>query len=136
MKELRSLSRGECETLLSSVPIGRLVFCEGALPAVRPVNFLFHDGDIIVRTTRHGAMSRLNGEVVAFEVDDLDARARMGWSVVAVGRVEPVTDIDEMVKLTDPRRRPWPLGERIRYLRVRVEILTGHKLAYAGARPA
>ncbi|WAL63288.1 pyridoxamine 5'-phosphate oxidase family protein [Amycolatopsis cynarae] len=136
MKELRSLSRAECETLLSSVPVGRLVFSEGALPAIRPVNFLYRGGEIIVRTTRHGAMSRLNGEVVAFEADDVDPEARMGWSVVAVGWVEPVTDIDEVVMLTDPRRRPWPLGERPHYLRIHVEILTGRQLALAGAQPA
>jgi nitroimidazol reductase NimA-like FMN-containing flavoprotein (pyridoxamine 5'-phosphate oxidase superfamily) len=134
MNELRPLSRSECVTLLASVPVGRLVFSEGALPAVRPVNFVVYQGDIIVRTSRHGAIARLNNEVVAFEVDEIDPETRTGWSVVAVGKSEPVTDIDDLVMLSDPVHRPWPSGDRGHFVRVRIELISGRRLAFRDGR--
>jgi nitroimidazol reductase NimA-like FMN-containing flavoprotein (pyridoxamine 5'-phosphate oxidase superfamily) len=134
MNELRPLSCSECETLLASAPVGRLVFSEGALPAVRPVNFVLHRGDIIVRTSRHGAIARLNNDVVAFEVDEIDPETRTGWSVVVVGKSEPVTDIDDLVMLCDPAHRPWPSDDRGHFLRIRVEIISGRRLALREGR--
>jgi uncharacterized protein len=134
MNELRPLSRSECETLLASAPVGRLVFTEGALPAVRPVNFVLYRGDVIVRTSRDGAIARLNNDVVAFEVDDIDPATRTGWSVVVVGKSEPVTDIDDLVVLSDPVHRPWPSGDRGHFLRVRAEIVSGRRIALREGR--
>lgn len=131
MNELRPLSARECLTLLRSTPVGRLVFTEDALPAVRPVNFVMDGGDIIVRTSRTGAISKLTSEVVAFEIDDIDLETHTGWSVVAIGKAEPVADIDELVQLTDPDRRPWAPGERSHVLRIRVELLSGRRLTPA-----
>ncbi|ANS32007.1 hypothetical protein R1CP_37005 (plasmid) [Rhodococcus opacus] len=47
------LTTGECLALLRSVPIGRLVYTENALPAVRPVTFAAPDGDIVIPTDRN-----------------------------------------------------------------------------------
>lgn len=44
----RNLSRAECEALLSSETIGRVVFTDQALPAVAPVRFTVDDGDLLV----------------------------------------------------------------------------------------
>jgi nitroimidazol reductase NimA-like FMN-containing flavoprotein (pyridoxamine 5'-phosphate oxidase superfamily) len=68
------LSRDECLSLLASMPVGRLVFTDRALPAIVPVNFVLSGGHIVLRT---GATSSLaaavRGSVVAFEVDCIDA---------------------------------------------------------------
>lgn len=40
----------ECRRLLRSVPTGRLVYTEDALPAVRPVTFAALDGDLVIPT--------------------------------------------------------------------------------------
>jgi nitroimidazol reductase NimA-like FMN-containing flavoprotein (pyridoxamine 5'-phosphate oxidase superfamily) len=122
--------------LLSSMSVGRLVFSEGALPAIRPVNFVLHGGDVVVRASRSGALGKLTEEVVAFEVDSIDPDTHTGWSVVVVGKAAPVTDIDELVALADPRHRPWAPGERTRFLRIQIEIITGRRLALANPQSA
>jgi RimJ/RimL family protein N-acetyltransferase len=65
------LSRGESMELLRSVPVGRIVFTDRALPAITPVNFAVLDNDdVVIRT---GVGSRLaaatNEAIVAFEAD-------------------------------------------------------------------
>lgn len=78
----------------AELDVGRLVFTEGALPAIRPVNYFVHEDDIIVRTSPAGTLSTLDNQVVAFEIDHIEPDSHTGWSVVAVGKVEHVTDID------------------------------------------
>lgn len=131
MTEIRPLTPRECVELLPSQPIGRLAFSENALPTIRPVDFFVHDGDIILRTTRSGSIGKLTKEVVAFEVDNIDPQTHTGWSVVVIGRVKPVTEIDELVALADPKRRPWPDGERAHFLRIPVELISGRMLRLA-----
>ena len=131
MNELRPMPWRECLTLLRSTPVGRLVFTEDALPAIRPVNFVVRGTDIIVRTSRGGTLSKIAGEVVAFEADEVDPHTHTGWSVVAVGKAEPVTDIDELADLADPAWRPWAPGDRSHFLRIQIELVNGRRLAPA-----
>lgn len=131
MNEMRPLTWRECLARLGSTPIGRLAFTENAMPAIRPVNYTMHGGDIVIRTSRDGTLGKITGEVVAFEVDDIDPTTHTGWSVVAVGKAEPITDIDELTRITDPAHRPWAPGERSRYLRIQIEIITGRRIAPA-----
>ncbi|HVV14767.1 pyridoxamine 5'-phosphate oxidase family protein [Amycolatopsis sp.] len=132
MTPLRPLTRSECLDLMKTAPVGRLVFSEGALPAIRPVNFVLHQGDVVLRAARSGAIGKLSDEVVAFEVDEIDPDTRTGWSVVAVGKIEPVTDVGEIVAMAGPAHRPWAPGERDRFLRIRVEIVNGRRLSLGG----
>ncbi|HVV29466.1 MAG TPA: pyridoxamine 5'-phosphate oxidase family protein [Mycobacteriales bacterium] len=137
MPEIRPLAPKECVELMATEAIGRLAFSEHALPTIRPVNFFLSAGDIILRTARTGALGRLTEEVVALEVDRIDRETHTGWSVVAIGKVHPVTDIDELVALADPGRRPWAPGERPRFLRIPIDIISGRllRLPAGGSRP-
>lgn len=120
MTEIRPLSARNCPGLLATQDVGRPAFSEHAMPAIRPVDFSLDDGDVVIRTGPDGSMGRLTGEVVAFEVDHIDSRSRTGWSVSVLREVQPVTGIDELVRLADPGRRPWPAGDRSRFLRIPV----------------
>ncbi len=72
---LEILSREECLDLLSSSPIGRIVFTDRALPAVQPVNFCLFEGNVVIRTMAGSKLAAAaRNAVVAFEVDDFDAR--------------------------------------------------------------
>jgi nitroimidazol reductase NimA-like FMN-containing flavoprotein (pyridoxamine 5'-phosphate oxidase superfamily) len=133
MSDPRALTPRECLELLPSRPVGRLAFSANAMPDIRPVNFFLHDGSIVIRTSRTGSLARLTGQVVAFEVDDFDAGTRTGWSVVVLGKVQPVTDIDELVTLAGPRHRPWPSGERSRFLRIPIDLVSGRLFELSGA---
>jgi nitroimidazol reductase NimA-like FMN-containing flavoprotein (pyridoxamine 5'-phosphate oxidase superfamily) len=90
-REAQDLAVGECLRLLRSVPVGRMVFTEGALPAVHPVDYVMCGVDVILRTGRGPKLdSALRGDVVAFEADDIDPDSRTGWSVLVVGHASVV----------------------------------------------
>ncbi|SDT06663.1 Pyridoxamine 5'-phosphate oxidase [Jiangella sp. DSM 45060] len=81
------LDRRTCYALLAGAPIGRLVFTEGALPAIEPVRFHLDGDDVIVGlgpATALPPVDRLG--VVAFQADGYDETGRTGWCVVTIGR--------------------------------------------------
>jgi nitroimidazol reductase NimA-like FMN-containing flavoprotein (pyridoxamine 5'-phosphate oxidase superfamily) len=85
--DLDRLDRQTCYTLLAGAPIGRLVFTQGALPAVEPVHFALDGHDVVIVAgpgSSLPAASRL--AVVAFEADEYDEVSRTGWCVVLIGR--------------------------------------------------
>lgn len=131
--EMEKLTETECLDLLRTQPIGRIVFTEHAMPAIRPVNFLLDSSDVIIRTAPDAWLRRLGGSIVAFEVDEIDVETRTGWSVVVLGKAEVVTDIDALVRWSEPSHRPWAPGKRDRYLRVRAAEITGRRLVLKAA---
>ncbi|MFD8413101.1 MULTISPECIES: pyridoxamine 5'-phosphate oxidase family protein [unclassified Streptomyces] len=140
-RRMRPLDRGEALSLLGTVPLGRVVFTRHALPAVRPVNHLLDGEDIVLRVHDGGALAALAapcdgaGVVVAYETDDIDARTRLGWSVVVTGYARPVTDPAQAAAYED-RLRPWVLGpEPCRVVRIRPDLVTGFRLEHAAAPP-
>lgn len=136
MSELSPLTTRECLELLASQHFGRLAYTDQALPTIRPVNFVLHNGDVVVRTSVSGSMSRLAGQIVAFEVDSVDPVTQTGWSVVVVGKVRPVADVDELVALADPMHRPWAPGERAYFFRISTELVSGRTLHNSRAKSA
>lgn len=133
---LEILDDAECLKLLPTVPLGRLVFTEGGLPAVRVVNFAL-DGDSIVFATSDGDKYRAaeRGDVVAFEVDDFDLERHLGWTVTAAGHLS-VIEPDEVEDLrhTLPLR-PWAPGGHQHLIRLGIEKLDGRRLVAWAQRP-
>ncbi len=66
--------------------------------------------------------------MLAFEVDQVDPETRSGWSVLIVGRASLIVNVDELVDLADPHRRPWAEGRRGHMIRVAGERITGRRL--------
>lgn len=130
---VHELTRDESLALLPSVPVGRVVFTDRALPAVVPVNFLVDHGRIVLRT---GATSSLaaavRGSVVAFEVDQIDPEARQGWSVVVTGRASEVRDTLELDRLRDLPLLPWVGGPVDHLITISIELVNGRRI---GGRP-
>src|SRR5689334_17889727 len=85
MDRLQPLTRHECLEMLSGRTLGRVAFTERALPAIRPVNYALVGHHIVLQTQADGLGRRLDGQVVAFEVDDIDSELGIGWSVVLTG---------------------------------------------------
>ncbi|EIE97987.1 pyridoxamine 5'-phosphate oxidase family protein [Saccharomonospora glauca] len=131
--EMRELSEVECLELLKTEPVGRLVFTEKALPAIRPVNYVLDGRDVIIRTSGDSWARRVADTVVAFEVDSIDHASHTGWSVVLLGTATVITDVNTLVRVTDFRNRPWAPGQRDRYLRIRAGQLTGRRLSFASS---
>lgn len=133
-RRLNQLSREQCLELLASAPMGRIVFTYQALPAIRPVNHIVDDGDIVIRSHRAAAITAVahrSGVVVAYEADEIDAERHLGWSVIVTGRaylVENAADVARYQKMIEP----WVAGEMDQVIRIHPEIVTGFELVPAG----
>lgn len=126
----RELDRQECLRLLAQVPIGRIVYTDGALPAVLPVNFsLDHDFSVLLRTAAASHLARaVDNAVVAFEADQFDLAARTGWSVIVTGRATLVTDPREYERLSTSGPRSWaPTPDGV-FIRIDPELISGRAL--------
>ena len=127
--ESRELSRAECLALLPTVPFGRLVFTEGALPAVIPVNFVLDSAGIVLRTAPTGSVARVaDGTIVALQADDVDPVRRSGWSVTVVGQARTVRDPVALARLEALPLLPWVAGDRSVYVVIDVGIVTGRRI--------
>jgi uncharacterized protein len=83
------LTREECLDRLRHCAVGRVAFTLDALPAVRPVNYTVSGHKILFRTAADGTLARAcDGNVVAFEVDEIPRDGGAGWSVVILGVAE------------------------------------------------
>jgi hypothetical protein len=131
------LSRSECLKLLSTSPVGRIVYTARGLPAVLPVNFLVEppgaDGeDVLVCSVRGGwLLSPVAYAVVALQADRVDRGMDGGWWVTVVGRAEPVLDTWEAAALRADPRWPRPLDESEGLLRLRPEVASGRRIVSA-----
>ncbi|MFI8260904.1 MULTISPECIES: pyridoxamine 5'-phosphate oxidase family protein [unclassified Streptomyces] len=132
-RRMRELDRAEALRLLSTVSLGRIVFTQHALPAVRPVNHLVEGEDIIVRIHGGGALASLaapaevSGVVVAYEADVIDPVTHLGWSVVVTGYARAVCDADEVDRYAH-LLRPWVAHRMTSALRIRPDLVTGFRL--------
>jgi nitroimidazol reductase NimA-like FMN-containing flavoprotein (pyridoxamine 5'-phosphate oxidase superfamily) len=126
----RELEWQECVRLLGKVPVGRVVYTRQALPAVLPVNFcLDHDTAVLLRTSASSELVRaIDGSVVAFEVDEVDAVTHSGWSVVVTGAAAAVTDPAEHARLLRSGPRPWVPAPHEVFVRIAPELVTGRAL--------
>jgi len=134
---LLRLSRGECLALMASVPVGRIVYTQRALPAVELVNFALDEGDIVIKTDGSGKLAAATrGAVVAFEADHLDLAAQSGWSVTAIGPSSEVTDPGELARLRAIGLSSWAPGTRDHFIRISPVMLNGRRLCTGGAQLA
>ena len=127
--EVERLSRDQCMRLLGSVPLGRIVYTRGALPAVELVNFTLDDGDITIKTDPSGKLAAATrGAVVAFEADSADFVMHAGWSVTVVGVSQAVTDNDEIRRLERLGLDPWAPGDRPYFVKIPPTIVNGRRI--------
>jgi uncharacterized protein len=126
---LEVLGRDECLRLLGTATLGRIGVTSGALPTVLPINFRFDGRQILFRT---GVGTKLDAAtqnaVVAFEVDEIDAIAHTGWSVVVRGVARELTDPDELVEAQRPPLARWAPGENHRVVSISPEIVSGRRI--------
>ncbi|WP_406863910.1 pyridoxamine 5'-phosphate oxidase family protein [Streptomyces sp. HUAS MG47] len=125
-----ALDADEALRLLAGVPLGRIVFTRQALPAVRPVHHLVDGGDVVVRTHEVAALTLQAGTagvVVAYEADEIDPEARLGWSVVVTGYCSPVTDREEAARYR-ALLRPWSDRQTDHVVRIHPDLVTGVRL--------
>ena len=134
---LEVIPRKECLLLLAGQKVGRLGFVVDGQPMVLPVNYAV-DGDIVVFRTGEGTMlAAAHGRKVAFEVDEVDADAGTGWSVVIQGVAEELPGngdwLDEHLRAkAGPTWIPAPTDH---YVRITPSIISGRRLRQGPPTP-
>ena len=127
---LEILSPEQCHDLLRRGTVGRVAVTVAALPAIFPVNYAVLD-DRIVLLTGEGTKLRaaLERAVVAFQIDHIDEVNASGWSVMAVGLAEEMTDPDEIREASLLGLHPFAAGERSHFVKIRPEFVSGRRIA-------
>jgi hypothetical protein len=105
---VRHAGRDEAIRLLGSVPHGRIVFTERALPAIAPACHVVDGEHVVVCAHPGAAVPQVAGQVVAYQTDHVGVDG-LEWSVVVIGMAEP--------------------GDLDRVVRIRPELVTGQVLA-------
>jgi nitroimidazol reductase NimA-like FMN-containing flavoprotein (pyridoxamine 5'-phosphate oxidase superfamily) len=130
MAAVRELSIEECRRLLTSGVFGRVALSTPAGPHIVPVNYSVVNDLIVFRTTPYSVLgSEGRNALMAFEVDHVDYEYGTGWSVVARGRGDVITDSRELDVITSSwSPRPFASGQRNVYFGLRWAELTGRRL--------
>jgi nitroimidazol reductase NimA-like FMN-containing flavoprotein (pyridoxamine 5'-phosphate oxidase superfamily) len=130
-RQTLELTGDESWQLLASVSLGRIVFTQRAMPAIRPVNHLVDDETIIIRSHLGAAIvaraSAEEGTVVCYEADDLDPVRHTGWSVIATGVARLVRDPAAVARY-EQLLEPWVAGQMDYVIAIKPQIITGIRL--------
>ena len=130
---VHELDDDECRALLAATEVGRVGFVIDGQPFVVPVNYVFEDGSVIVRTGFGTLLTGASLAPVAFEIDGFDGAERSGWSVQVQGMGHDVTDAldarSEHVQTVEVS--PWAPGDKPRLLRIDARTITGRRFGRA-----
>jgi len=137
---LEKLDEAECVRLISPGGIGRLVFAGRYDLTVVPVNYVLHDGAILLRTVEAGSIDEdLRTGIehaeyrVAFEIDDIDAESHEGWSVLIQGPAHHLDDPGEQADAIAAGVQPWAGGEREHFIEITPARITGRRIRHKPA---
>jgi nitroimidazol reductase NimA-like FMN-containing flavoprotein (pyridoxamine 5'-phosphate oxidase superfamily) len=132
---LEELSEAESLRLIEQAEIGRVGFSGSYGPIVLPVNYKIVEGSVVFRTAVGGPLGEdLRTGIahadykVAFEIDQLDAVARTGWSVMVQGAAHHVDDEKERAVVARAGIEPWAGGEREQFIRINPTAISGRRL--------
>lgn len=130
--ELATMTNGQCWDLLARGTIGRLAVSVQNKPDLFPVNYLV-DGETIIIKTAPGMKlaAAILGAGIAFEVDELDHKARTGASVVIRGEAVEIEGLEELLDAEDAELTPWAGGHKNRFLRLVPSVVTGREISLA-----
>ena len=128
---LRVMGLDESLERLAAVPIGRFAFLLDGEISVLPVQHTLDGVDVCFRTAGDSKIeAALDGDRVAYEVDQFDPVTRKGWSVLVQGTPVLVDDDAEVRVLEDRSARAWvpQVARKHRWIRIRTQNLTGREL--------
>ncbi|MGZ4596527.1 MAG: pyridoxamine 5'-phosphate oxidase family protein [Actinomycetes bacterium] len=134
VRTLEALSSRDCAALLQRGQVGRVVFTVGALPAVVPVTYAVRGETILMRTAADTRLAEAaNGQVLAFEIDELDPLTRTGWSIVVTGVAALVTDPAERARVNGVVA-PWAPGHNDVFIQLPATVVTGRRIVAEPSR--
>lgn len=125
---LVDLTVRECTDLLGERRVGRVAWCSTAGPVVIPINFVFHDGAVWMRSTPYSSLAREwnAAGMLAFQVDEVDEFTESGWSVLVRGTGR--RRLPDEIPTDLPGLASWPEGPRPFVVSLDARELTGKRL--------
>jgi nitroimidazol reductase NimA-like FMN-containing flavoprotein (pyridoxamine 5'-phosphate oxidase superfamily) len=133
-RTIDELEEAECLRLIAQGGIGRIAYQSRFGPAVLPVNYKWHDGAVVFRTAQHSPMDEdlrtgiTGGDYkVAFEIDEIDAAGRGGWSVLIQGPAHHVSE-GERAAAEQAGVESWAGGDRELFFRIVPSRITGRRI--------
>ena len=115
--------------LLELGRVGRLAYVSDGEPQILPVNYVFHEGAVVFRTTYGQTLDAIGvGARVAFEVDSINETSHTGWSVIVRGKAEEIWMADELEEVRALHVDTWAPGERLHYVRILPAGITGRRI--------
>ncbi len=134
--DMAALSSPDCYRLLAGGTVGRIGLVVDGYPLVIPVNYALDRDVVCVRTHPGSLVAGVDHANVSFEVDELHAADRTGWSVLVRGLAELVTP-DHDAELADRTRSsgaaPWAPGDKNSWLRIIPHGISGRRIQHNGA---
>lgn len=127
---LHWIDHDQCLALLAGDEVGRLAVVDGRTPAIFPVNYILDGNDIVLRTDPGTKLDTGPRSRACFEIDRFDRSTRTGWSVVATGRLEEVTEYDTRTwrRVHELPVNPWAGGQKDHWMRLVCERVTGRRV--------
>jgi nitroimidazol reductase NimA-like FMN-containing flavoprotein (pyridoxamine 5'-phosphate oxidase superfamily) len=125
----RPLAAAECLRLLRSAPMGRIVYSDNALPAVEPVRFTLHGGQIFAAISQGSFLSAaIDQSIVAFQADQFgEGRDQCYWAVTVIGHAQTLSDPARINKLRANGLSSWTPGGCDQFLHIKPGIVTGKR---------
>lgn len=123
------LSERECVRLLKTRDVGRFALVVDGRPEIFPVNYAFDERAVVFRTSSGMKLERGPYTAAAFEVDDVDRRSGVAWSVVVHGTAHDISaSADELsARLRRLVVRPAAPGARLKWMAIYAERITGRR---------
>lgn len=132
---LEELTEAESLGLIEQAQIGRIGFSGRYGPIVLPVNYKVVDGSVVFRVAVGSSIGEdlrtgiADAEYkVAFEIDEIDAATRTGWSVMIQGAAHHVDDEQERQAVLRAGIEPWPGGQREQFVQIRPTVISGRRI--------
>jgi|SRR5665213_350679 nitroimidazol reductase NimA-like FMN-containing flavoprotein (pyridoxamine 5'-phosphate oxidase superfamily) len=124
------LERAQCLELIRGACIARVVLSIKCIPVALPVNVSVLDEDVIFTTDSGSKLTAaIEGQVVSVEADDIDLMYRTGWSVLATGRAQLVTEPTD-IEWANSRLQAWAPGPHPFLVKVPSTLISGRRLMW------
>ena len=121
------LTDEECWHYLRSQQLGRVAISVDGRLHIFPVNYAVGEHAIVFRTAPGAKLAHGVGSAVCFEIDGYDPHSLEGWSVMAWGTLEEITDLrnDRSRALRRLQVQPLAPGTRPHWVAIPVDSLSG-----------
>ena len=124
----------ECLEILGRHSLGRVAIVVDGQPQIFPVNYAINGRTLAIRTAAGSKLSHAPNSKVAFEIDEYDSSAGVGWSVMVQGTIRDITEAadEQALELRRLSPRPAAPGTRNLMLALVASRVSGRRFGDAG----